>query len=268
MPQNHTALPTSPFISAATLASRLADSSPPALLFVSPEPTDPIAVIPASRTSDLASHYAAAGGGEKGRRPLPDPQAVQRWLNSLGIGTDDDIVVYDDTGGTSASRAWWVLRWIGRPRVHILDGGLAAWQARTAAETPQAPGASPGDCFEEIDTPALARDPAAFLLVDARGKAAFDGSGTGPSHLPGARNSPAAAWQDSQGRLLPRAERQALAQSLGLLDSDRPVVAYCGSGVAATYLIAATQDLGVKAALYAGSWSAWSADPERAAAPR
>ncbi|MBV7483419.1 sulfurtransferase [Bordetella sp. BOR01] len=268
MTQAHSAPPTSPFISAAALAGRLADTDPPALLFVSPEPTDPTVTIPASHVSDLASHYAGAGGGEKGRRPLPEPQSVRHWLAGLGIGEDDEIVVYDDTGGTSASRAWWVLRWIGRPRVHILDGGLAAWQARTATEAPQPAGAAPGGSFEEIDTPTLARDPSAFLLIDARGKAAFDGPGDGPSHLPGALNSPAAAWQDSEGRLLPRAERQALAQSLGLLDGDRPVVAYCGSGVAATYLIAATQDLGVKATLYAGSWSAWSADPARVATHR
>lgn len=259
----------SAFIAAFDLAARLAGPVAPALLFVVPEGSAPLpeGLIPGSKTTAVSTHYAGAGGGERGRAPLPDRAFVEAWLAEAGIAEDAPIVVYDTGSGTSAARAWWVLRWAGRAGVFILDGGLPAWAARDDAPAtdhrppPRAPS------FEAIDTAAIARDPSAFRLLDARGKAAFEGDGRTPSHLPGAVHAAAAQWQDAQGRLLPYAQRRALAQSLGLLDEGKPVVAYCGSGAAAAYLIAATQDLGVQAALYAGSWSAWSADPQRVAWP-
>ena len=70
-----------------------------------------------------------------GRHPLPSPEDVERAAARWSVRPDSVVVVYDDNGGMSAARAWWLLRWIGHQRIHVLDGGLQAWRAAGGPET-------------------------------------------------------------------------------------------------------------------------------------
>jgi len=239
----------SPFISRLPASARV--------LFVSAGEALPEQLIPGSLPTSITSHYAGAGGGKKGRQPLPERSEVQAWLAEAGIDDNTDIVVYDAGNGSHAARAWWVLNWAGHHRVFILDGGLKGWQPEAATtDTISAP---PVGHFQEITTDDITRHPDDFLLVDARNQKVFEGEGVAPSHLPGAINLPVASLQDEQGRLLPYEQRKQIVAALNLTNSSRPVVAYCGAGIASAWLAAALYDLDVNAALYAGSWSAWSA---------
>ncbi|HET9654993.1 MAG TPA: rhodanese-like domain-containing protein, partial [Kineosporiaceae bacterium] len=122
--------------------------------------------------------------------------------------------------------------------------------------------------------PVLAADDAAALartgvLLDARAGERYRGE-TEPidsraGHVPGAISAPAAMNLLPDGRFRPAGELRERFAALGA-DGSRPVGVYCGSGVTAAHEIAALALAGVGAALYAGSWSQWSADPARPAA--
>jgi len=88
---------------------------------------------------DLSSPATASTG----RHPLPDPDTFAARAGALGVGPDTQVVVYDQGNGMYASRAWWVLRWLGHADVAVLSGGLAAWTAAGHALTAATPAIMP-----------------------------------------------------------------------------------------------------------------------------
>jgi len=204
---------------------------------------------------------------------LPRAEAFGAAMESLGIGSEDQIVVYDNSPLRTAARGWFMLRHFGARRVAILDGGFQKWTAEnrpTEAGEPEARNAtfdlrrSDG---QVVTKQHILRGDHAPLL-DARGKGRFEGSeadprpGISPGHIPGARNLPYAAVYSEDGTFKSREELFRLFAEAGI-DPKRPFVASCGSGVTANSLIFAAHLLGCDSGqLYDGSWSEWGADPD------
>jgi thiosulfate/3-mercaptopyruvate sulfurtransferase len=230
--------------------------------------------IPGALAVNLASDFSGMPTPAGGRRPLPDVADLQTKAHAWGIGRDSLVVVYDSAGGAQASRAWWTLRWAGLPNVRILDGGLPAW---TAAGRPSSTHVAPrathaGDVvLSPGHMPTVEADEAWALakqsrLLDARPRSSYVGepgkAGTG--HIPGAIH--AASGDNIAGGMFKSGdELRARFSSLGANGSAK-IGVYCGSGNSAAHEIAAMAAAGLDAALYVGSWSAWSADPSRPAA--
>jgi thiosulfate/3-mercaptopyruvate sulfurtransferase len=229
--------------------------------------------LPGAVYVDLDTELAAPASVGGGRHPLPDVADLQEAARRWGLRAGQAVVVYDDNGGLGASRAWWVLRWAGVSDVRILDGGLGAWRSSGGALVSGAERLRPGDVelsaghLPVLDDDAAATLPAHGVLIDARAAERYRGEvepiDTRAGHVPGAISLPTSANLDEDGRFLPIVElRERLAAAVGATD----VGVYCGSGVSAAHEIAALRLVGVDAALYPGSWSAWSADPSRPAA--
>ncbi|WP_353611750.1 rhodanese-like domain-containing protein [Streptomyces sp. AA4] len=109
------------------------------------------------------------------------------------------------------------------------------------------------------------------MLFDARAHVRYTGE-TEPvdpraGHIPGAVSAPSSEHAGADGRWKSPSELAERFASLGLT-SGVPVGAYCGSGVTASSVVLALEVAGhpEPAALYAGSWSHWSRNPERPAA--
>jgi len=215
---------------------------------------------------DLSGPLRPDGIG--GRHPLPDPDRLAQRLGRSGIGDAHEVIVYDDAGGAMAGRLWWLLHWIGRPRVRVLDGGLAAWRAAggatsdapvdpVPADSSAAPKPSMVASAEQVRD-GIGRDD--VVLFDARAPERYRGE-TEPldrkaGHVPGARNRPYAGNLLQDGRF--RAP-EALARRFAPARSADRAVVYCGSGVTAAHDALAMVVAGLPMpVLYAGSWSDWS----------
>ena len=227
--------------------------------------------IPDAVRVDFAE-LAGEPSGYSGRRPLPAIQDLQRNARRWGITDGSEVVVYDDAQGLKAGRAWWVLKSAG-VNVRLLDGGLAAWQAAGLQTTQRVPAPAPGTVtLSEGNLPVLDADQAAALaregiLLDARGAASYRG---GPvdagkpleGHIPGAFSAPTSQTLEASGLLAAPAALKERFAGLGV-DAGTNVGVYCGAGVAAAHQVAVLASIGIPAALFPGSWSAWSADPSR-----
>ena len=214
----------------------------------------------------------ATTAGEHGRHPLPSAEDFEARMRSCGVDREHHVVVYDAQGGTSAARAWWLLRYFGHDDVRVLDGGFPAWVAAGEQVSTRHPSHRRGDF--------VAR-PGGMPLLDATGAQALAGEGllldvraperyAGESepvdpvagHVPGAVNLPTAEHVGSDGRMLPHDALLARFEKAGY-DGGR-IGAYCGSGINAAHTVLALEVAGVhEAELYADSWSGWITDPER-----
>ena len=240
---------------------------PPAELYASGH-------LPGAFAVDLDRDLAApVGDGRRGRHPLPEPGVLQEALRRWGITEDSSIVAYDDADATSAARAWWLLRWAGLRDVRVLDGGIAAWTSAGLPLATDVPAPEPADvvvrpgAMPVLDATGVAELVAGGgVLLDARVEPRYRGEvepvDPVAGHIPGARSAPTSGNVDASGRFLSAKRLRERFAGLGV-EPGRPVAAYCGSGVTAAQEVLALHLAGVPAALYAGSWSEWVADPSR-----
>lgn len=231
--------------------------------------------IPGAVHVDLDSELAAPPSPEGGRHPLPPTDALQAAARGWGIRAGQPVVVYDDLGNTAAARAWWLLRHAGVSQVTLLDGALGAWRAAglpLESGIPAAP--EPGDVLLEsgglpvTDADGAAELAATGLLLDARAAERYRGEvepvDPRAGHIPGAVSAPTGENLAADGTFLPADELRKQFEEKGAVPAAR-IGVYCGSGVTAAHQIAALEIAGFEAALFPGSWSAWSTDPSRPA---
>lgn len=264
---------------ASELAAAIAAGTPPRLLDVrwslaQPDGRQAFAEghLPGAVYVDMDTELSDHAKTGLGRHPLPEPAALQEAARGWGIHDGDAVVVYDAGAGTSAARAWWLLRHAGLADVTILDGGLAQWVASGGAIETGAHAVAPGTVtlgwghMPVIDAEAAAAFPTNGVLLDARAPERYRGEvepvDPRAGHIPGAVNAPTTDNLGPDGTFVAPEALAARFADLGVT-SDVAVAVYCGSGVTAAHDIAALAVVGVDAALFPGSWSQWSSEPHR-----
>jgi thiosulfate/3-mercaptopyruvate sulfurtransferase len=228
--------------------------------------------LPGAVFVDLEIELADPPSAAEGRHPLPSLQRLQSAARRWGVSDGDAVVAYDATGGLAAARAWWLLRWGGLTDVRLLDGGLDAWRRaggpiETGDVVPE-PGdvTLTGEAMPVLTIDEAAAMPSFGVLLDARAGERYRGEvepvDPRAGHVPGALSAPTTENLAPDGTFLPVVELRERFAALGARPG-RTVGVYCGSGVTAAHEVAALAAAGIDAALWPGSWSQWSAVPDR-----
>ncbi len=217
-------------------------------------------------------------------------------IGAMGIGAGTKVVVYDAGPGANASGTWFFLALYGHKDVKILDGGLAAWKAAGGAveaghgAKPAAASFAPAVQWQMLasreEVEKATKDPAAFLLLDARhnldeytgktlqsaltafGKEVTVARG---GFIPGAVFSP---WTKYAGNKSGEPGKPTLKDAADLKKqlkklekngyaATKTVISYCHVGLGrGTFQYLALRRAGHdKAKVYVGSWDEWGNDP-------
>jgi thiosulfate/3-mercaptopyruvate sulfurtransferase len=232
-----------------------------------------LAHIPSAVYAHLAHDLSSPMTGTNGRHPWPSSVAMATTFGSIGIDADTQVVVYDQDIGIFAARLWWMLRSQGHDAVAVLDGGWTKWiregrpsetgdESRTPTTFVSHP--RPG-LIADLETVIASAD---ALLVDARSPERFAGKGETldrvGGHIPGAVNRFYKQNVGAEGTFRDAATLRAEFEEVFAGRPPDHTIMYCGSGVTACHNLLALEHAGLSGArLYPGSWSEWSADPQR-----
>jgi thiosulfate/3-mercaptopyruvate sulfurtransferase len=193
---------------------------------------------------------------------------IEHLFATRGVSNDVPVVVYDDTSGIRAARAFWFLEFFGHPSVRLLDGGYGAWVRAGLATTMEAgaPIATEWSGTRESDRLASWRDVSDRIgkpdtvILDTRSdgeycgttvRAARGGAVPGAVHLEWTNNL------GPDGRFKPASELKKMYEDAGVT-SDREIVTYCQGGYRAAHSYLALRLIGYpRVRNYVGSWKEW-----------
>ena len=193
---------------------------------------------------------------------------IEHLFASRGVSNDVRVVVYDETSGIRAARAFWFLEFFGHPSVRLLDGGHNAWVRAGLGITKDAAkpkatewtGTRVGErlaSWREVKD-RIGKDDAVILDTRSDGeycgtqvRAARGGAVPGAVHLEWTNNL------GSDGAFKPAGELKKMYADAGVTP-DREVVTYCQGGYRAAHSYLALRLIGYpRIRNYVGSWKEW-----------
>jgi thiosulfate/3-mercaptopyruvate sulfurtransferase len=209
-------------------------------------------------------HFRSEATGEAGM--LPGADHFASLMAEAGVGSDDDVVAYDDTHGVFAARLLVTAELYGHDpdRLHLLDGDFSSWKLEhpTGEEPPDPPAADYEASFQpdgplvELESVEAAIDDPDTVLVDTREAWEFE-----EGHIPG---SVRLDWRDLVGDetrgLLAKPDLRELLADAGIVPEKR-VLLYCNTArrISHTYTVLRHLEY-PDLAFYEGSLTEWEAE--------
>ena len=209
-------------------------------------------------------------------------------LGAAGLSGQETAVFYEDalnSGYGQSCRGYYLLTWLGYPKVKVLNGGFSAWKAAglsistdkvtpTAATFPS--DLVPADVMltkDDILAAVMDKSGAAPVLLDVRDIDEWIGDSSSPygkDYAPRKGRIPGAKWVEWYRFMKPSAagpmikspdEVKAELATAGVATDDT-IYLYCFKGARASNTFLALKQAGFDdVRMYFGSWNEWSRDP-------
>ncbi|MCL8381016.1 sulfurtransferase [Xanthobacter aminoxidans] len=206
-------------------------------------------------------------------------------FGKAGLSGTETAVIYEqsmNSGFGQSCRGYFLLTFLGYPKVKVLHGGFAAWTAASLPVSTDVPEpkattfpVDPAAGELIIDAAAMLKaveDPAVAKL-DVRDVDEWIGESSSPygkDFCPRKGRIPGAKWIEWYRMMKPTAEGPRFKSSAEILaecatvgiSPETPVYLYCFKGARASNTFLALKEAGVKdVKMYFGSWNEWSRDP-------
>ena len=203
---------------------------------------------------------------------FPTAAQFETQAQTLGINTNNVIVVYDDKGIYSSARVWYMFKAFGFNHCAVLNGGFPEWQAKnypTVAYSPYNGGTGnfkavlqPNHILFFDDIQRIIKSNT-HKIIDARSADRFNcnvpepRAGLRRGTIPNSINLPFTDVLEN-GKLK---SKKAIAKALYMVaDHKAHLVFSCGSGITACVLALGAELSGYKnIAVYDGSWTEYGA---------
>ncbi|HEV2306721.1 MAG TPA: rhodanese-like domain-containing protein [Candidatus Acidoferrales bacterium] len=216
-----------------------------------------------------AVNFPVAKQRDANGRLLP-PDELARRLGAAGLDANRTPVLYDNSDGRNAAFLAWILAYLGRDDVHLMETFWEQWLAgrrevfyRPVAPAPQTFTAKlrPELRATTADVQMNIEKNDAAKLLDLRTADEFSGDfepDPRPGRIPGAIHL-CCDQIGANGKILRSSrELEEIFASRGLTDGT-PAIAYCRTGLRAALGFLALAQMGCPVSLYDGSYSEWSA---------
>ena len=196
------------------------------------------------------------------------------WKNmlwSFGIQNDDHIVIYDNSDVYSSCRLWFALKYFGHEKVSVLDGGLKKWLRENRSISNELHKPNPSKKYKINEKPEYIKSKKqideniknpSLQTVDARSRERFEGRveeprpGLRKGCIVGSKNIPFKECIDSKSNTFKSKSELINIFDKNNIDTSKPIVFTCGSGMTACVLGMAYSLISDKnAVIYDGSWS-------------
>ncbi len=228
--------------------------------------------IPGSGFADLVEAFSDASSALL--FTLPSAEQFAAALEELGVSDGVNVVIYDQAQNAWATRLWWLLRTFGFENAAVLNGGWKKWTLESLPTSTDIPTFPRGHFVPRLRPELIATKEEVLAavndgqtcLINALAPDQHEGRvpvGNGRrGHIPSSVNVPAGALVDPMtSAYLPLEQLRAKVSRVGAITAEK-VITYCGGGIAASSDAFILTLLGVpQVAVYDGSLSEWTADP-------